>query len=211
MTPLRVNTARLWDSRFGDLGRRWCGRVRPAASPGPLLPRRTSRTASGHRREPGEPRVNDRRPAHQERPDPANRIDGPGTPSPPATRWPQTEVVQTEVVQTGAPRRYPEFRNTLCCNDYSGWCCSCFPVPRWAALSWRYLSVHCRREACEYYGEHGDAPGHWRGVGPAPLDLAARSEVQKRELETLFAHAPSPTKASGWAHCGGTVRSPGTT
>jgi TrwC relaxase len=59
--------------------------------------------------------------------------------------------------------------------------------------SWRYYSRTVAGGACEYYAEHGDAPGRWHGSGLAQLGLTAGAEVKERELEALFGRALSPT------------------
>jgi len=59
--------------------------------------------------------------------------------------------------------------------------------------SWRYYQRTVAGGACEYYAEHGDAPGRWHGSGLAQLGLAVGAEVQERELEALFGRAMSPT------------------
>lgn len=59
--------------------------------------------------------------------------------------------------------------------------------------SWRYYQRTVAGGACEYYAEHGDAPGRWHGSGLAQLGLTAGAEVQERELEALFGRALSPT------------------
>jgi conjugative relaxase-like TrwC/TraI family protein len=59
--------------------------------------------------------------------------------------------------------------------------------------SWRYYQRSVAGGACEYYAEHGDAPGRWHGSGLAQLGLTAGAEVAERELEALFGRALSPT------------------
>ena len=59
--------------------------------------------------------------------------------------------------------------------------------------SWRYYQRTVAGGACEYYAEHGDAPGRWHGAGLAQLGLTLGAEVQERELEALFGRALSPT------------------
>jgi len=59
--------------------------------------------------------------------------------------------------------------------------------------SWRYYQRTVAGGACEYYAEHGDAPGRWHGSGLTQLGLTAGAEVQERELEALFGRALSPT------------------
>ena len=59
--------------------------------------------------------------------------------------------------------------------------------------SWRYYQRTVAGGACEYYAEHGDAPGRWHGSGLSQLGLTAGAEVQERELEALFGRALSPT------------------
>ncbi len=68
--------------------------------------------------------------------------------------------------------------------------------------SWRYYSRTVAGGACEYYAEHGDAPGRWHGSGLAQLGLTVGASVEERELEALFGRALSPTTGaalgSGW-------------
>jgi conjugative relaxase-like TrwC/TraI family protein len=61
--------------------------------------------------------------------------------------------------------------------------------------SWRYYSRTVAGGACEYYAEHGDAPGRWHGAGLGQLGLTAGARVEERELEALFGRALSPTTA----------------
>ncbi|MHB1738253.1 MAG: MobF family relaxase [Actinomycetes bacterium] len=59
--------------------------------------------------------------------------------------------------------------------------------------SWRYYQRTVAGGACEYYAEHGDAPGRWHGSGLPQLGLTAGAEVAERELEALFGRALSPS------------------
>jgi conjugative relaxase-like TrwC/TraI family protein len=59
--------------------------------------------------------------------------------------------------------------------------------------SWRYYQRTVAGGACEYYAQHGDAPGRWHGAGLSQLGFTPGAEVQERELEALFGRALSPT------------------
>ncbi|HTY71352.1 MAG TPA: MobF family relaxase [Actinomycetes bacterium] len=63
-------------------------------------------------------------------------------------------------------------------------------IGRW---SWRYYQTTVAGGACEYYSEHGDAPGRWHGGGLTHLGLAPGRVVEERELEALFGRALSPS------------------
>ena len=62
--------------------------------------------------------------------------------------------------------------------------------------SWRYYQRTVAGGACEYYAEHGDAPGRWHGSGLDQRGLPAGARVEERELEALFGCALSPTTES---------------
>lgn len=59
--------------------------------------------------------------------------------------------------------------------------------------SWRYYSRTVAGGACEYYAEHGDAPGRWHGAGLDRLGLTPGAVAAERELEAFFGRALSPT------------------
>lgn len=58
--------------------------------------------------------------------------------------------------------------------------------------SWRYYQRDVAGGACEYYSEHGDAPGRWHGDGLRYLGLVPGAAVTEAELEALFGRAISP-------------------